>query len=581
MYKSSFNRKSYHIFLGVQILLIVILGTFMFVKSKYDVPAFLFWPIFLSVIFFGFYGIKNFSSRNKIILILIILVLSISTIKLLGYPEIYQMPGQDDYYEVGYASTLIDNEYWDINAGHGRAENYYGAFPGIHLLLSSSSIISGLDIFLFSKYFYWPFLLVMYVLLSYILFSKLLNENKDKYYLSALATLFYMSTIGIMIIHISRRTFADLFALVILYCLINILTEENGKKMQYSILLIISLMMVSISHHFTSYIVLFIFTCIFILFFKSNFRENLNRILLSFVFIFTWILYVALFVLEKDIIGAINVFSTTLFKNTDVSAVVMTNYNFIEQFLPYISQAIFLSLALIGLIYIIKRKNILEVGKLKLFIIFMVIFSLGIYAASVFILNTKYYFISLSSMWFAGFFLSIASVYGVSFIQEKYNQENKKFLLILLMMIFVIYSGNILLTHGARFIDKPYYSMLTLEDMRLYNCQYYDAGNWMSVKLDPNGKVYTDASGDPIYGGYFNLNVVGAGADKYLFQKPYLEPRHLERFKYVVTSVDITKYSSRWMGMPLKMDKLKKFDNTTFIVRIYDNGKNLVYSRSN
>ena len=53
MYKSSFNRKSYHIFLGVQILLIVILGTFMFVKSKYDVPIFIL-ANFSSVIFFWF-----------------------------------------------------------------------------------------------------------------------------------------------------------------------------------------------------------------------------------------------------------------------------------------------------------------------------------------------------------------------------------------------------------------------------------------------------------------------------------------------------------------------------------------------
>lgn len=615
MYKLLSKLNKYHFFLGIQIVLLLILGTYMFARSEYDIPVILFWPIFISIIFTAFFIINNFNSRNKLILTLIILILSISTIKLLGYPEIYQMPGQDDYFEIGYASTIIENGYWNIDAGTGRAEGYYGAFPGIHFFLSSFSVLTGLDIHILSKYLYWPFLLIMFVLISYILFSKVFNENKDQYYLSAIATFFYISSIGMMVIHISRRTFADLFALIAIYSLINIYIRKNDEKTPYSILFIISVIMVSMSHHFTGYILVFVITVILLITVKNNFwditkqvqdqnfrgllvsiynnfwnitkqglnknfSENINRVLLTLSIVLAWLIYVAFFVLNKDLNGAINVFTMTLFQTTESKLAVMSNYNLIEQFLPYVSQVIFLLLASAGILYIRKRKNLFKYSNLRLFLLIMAVFGVLIYASSAILLRTQFYFISLSSMWFAGLFLSIACVYGVYYIYEKCNINEKKFFTILFVLIMVIYSGNIIMSYGARFIDKPYNSDLTLEDMRLYNNQYFNTGEWMSLNTDPTANISTDVSGNPIYGGYFGLRVVGASGNKYIFEKPVLYSNFLKNFQYIVTSKDIIRYSSSWLGIPLEPYKLSKFDNATFITKVYDNGNNIVYSRN-
>jgi hypothetical protein len=173
--------------------------------------------------------------------------------------------GSDAIFESQYAGTIVSTGKWDVQAGAGLAQNYYGYSPLIHMNMASISMVTGCNIFVIGKYF--PFLeRILYFFVAYVVLRKLVGNK-----IAILSTLFIFSSPSFILIHTSRRLLAEPFLLLVLLCVYHQLARPRYiLNQRYLILLPIFFLSVILGHHMTFYFLIFFLTAILISFIIWN-----------------------------------------------------------------------------------------------------------------------------------------------------------------------------------------------------------------------------------------------------------------------------------------------------------------------
>lgn len=181
----------------------------------------------------------------RIISLLVLLFLTLFSFPLLSP---YGLPyGRDSEYVYQSTQILLENKGWIPFSGTGHSK-IYNNYPALYTYIWLFSDISNISILESSM---WAFSIIRFLLLPLILylFFKEVLETENR----ALLGVFLYFTSPSLTNHPHHEGFAIIFFIATLYFLVKIL--KNNLPI-YKALFILSGIMVVISHHFTSYLLL-------------------------------------------------------------------------------------------------------------------------------------------------------------------------------------------------------------------------------------------------------------------------------------------------------------------------------------
>lgn len=236
--------------------------------------------------------IKDFFKKDSTILFLIIFLSYILRILpyLFGYSIPFTEDGLRDFQQVKY---IIDNNHINFFTSYQS----YGAFPILHLLVV---IISYLGLDPLKVFLFFPQILSSLGLIFYYLFLKKYFNNKQ----SLLAC--FLIAVFIPHIHWSAQPVREtlgLFLFPLIIYLFNGFITEKKISIKYFSLLILSLILIIPTHHWSAIMVM-VWLVAFSFFFTTNIKKIIISLLITIFFVvFNLIYWHYFFPLSFTLIG--------------------------------------------------------------------------------------------------------------------------------------------------------------------------------------------------------------------------------------------------------------------------------------
>jgi hypothetical protein len=446
----------------------------------------------------------------------------------------FEFRTNDDYFELNLAKTIAETGRWDPTAGLGYATDYYGYFPGTHLLIAELSIVLGTSstwgIFMLGKYLYLPLMSSVQVLFSYLLLREASTGIFDRRFIGA-AMLLYVSSLGILSIHAGRATFGDVFMIMFLFLFVR--QSTRGKTTGNAALLILSIAGLVLGYHFSQYyLILIMAIAVPFLLGSKQVMISAGRWLIAVAGAsIGWELFVASTVFTQDYFGYIGAIAKLLFQREVAAKSVNIGYNLFETFLPYLSQGVLVGLAILGLIHVLRWKGSQEFGNSTRTMIIKLIAVFGLTVHIVtgpLILTDLFFFVFVTSI-FSGIGVSLLALIGL-FVLLRVNtiarSESRAVgrsdiihglwprngwvrtrVLLLVVVLIIVFSGNLLIAFSARTLDRGPSDIVTIEDVRNAKPEVLDSGAWLQSHSNPNATVLGDEMVWKIFGGYLSIDV--------------------------------------------------------------------------
>jgi hypothetical protein len=534
MYENGSRLRLEHFLAPV---LLIFLFAYAYFNVFIDISPLIFWALWAMITCVVVLGVLRSRSYIEQFLILTILLMSAIVIRNPASFWPFQINGVDDYFEVGLARTIMEVGRWNPEAGLGFATNYYGYFPGVHVLLASLSLVIGTDPFLVGKFVYLPTLILVLFAFAYSVTRLCCRRIADSGFVG-IAMLFYASALGILSIHISRRTFGDVFLMMIFYMLAR--QTIDGKKSNTTPVLLLSAAGLAIGHHFPQYYILMI-GLVFVLFLwrsKLSFGSVARWFLVVFTLDTSWEIFVAPGVMDYDIRGYLSSilnFLGGLLGGTGLGTYgkpTTTGYSLPETLFPYASQSGLILLCMIGLIILLTKNIRLEIKESPSFTVmkFVTVFGLLVYVGTGPLILTQYFFIPFSTSDFSTIGLSILFCIGLLRLFKKTPSREtglssedphwsitrtfggatlvRRRVLVMVLLLLVISSGNLLIAFSARHLDRTASQVTTLEDARNFRHEDLSAGAWLESNLGTNKSngIEGDYVTWLVFSGYLSLD---------------------------------------------------------------------------
>jgi hypothetical protein len=559
-----------------------------------DISPLIFWTLWALILSNAAVIVMNAeSSAEQFVGILVVLVAILLTKTPASYWP-FELRINDDYFELNLAKTIAETGRWDPTAGMGYATDYYGYFPGTHLLIAELGIVLGTSdtwgIFMLGKYLYVPLMSSVQVLFSYMLLREVSKGILDRCFIG-ITMLLYVSSLGILIMHAGRATFGDTFMIMFLFLLFRQLT--GGRTAGNAPLFILSIVGLVLGYHFSQYyLILIISLAIPFLSRSKQMMFSAGRWLIVLASASAlWELFVASTVLRQDFFGYIGAITALLFQREVTSKSVAIGYNPIERLLPYLSQGVLVGLAILGLIHILRWKGSRELGSSPRSVILKFVSAFGLAAHIVtgpLIFTDLFFFVFVTSI-FSGIGVSVLAIMGmflllnlrtmvgsdggtvarsdtIHVLRPRKRLTHAKTLLIVVALI-VIFSGNLLITFSARTLDRGPSDIVTIEDVRNANPQVIDIGTWLLSYSNSSAIILGDQMVWKVLGGYLSIEV---NEDASLLTNASSILRHRSVINFIVLNENMGRYTSD-TDPELFPASLNQF-NTPSFNRVYSNG---------
>jgi hypothetical protein len=240
--------------------------------------------------------------------------------------------------------TIIGNSGWSTNWVFGFGSEYQ-FYPITNFIYATVSMVSGISLLLVVKYLFLIRALFVPLMLNK-LFNIFLNNR-----IAYLATVLFLASPG-AILFPHKETFAIIFFILAIY---SIFRMANTKK--YLVLGLFSVLILNMTHHFTSYIFLGILTSLFLgshLFRqKKMIRVSTQFFLLCWIIFGAWSIFIALenITFHQSLLFAFRLPTSTVFSE------MMPFYSQYERVIMYFGYAITAISTALGFLIYTKTKN--------------------------------------------------------------------------------------------------------------------------------------------------------------------------------------------------------------------------------
>jgi len=515
------------------------------------------------------------------LLSIIVFDLFVFAIFSLQFPLAYQVD-RDSGFEAQYASTIVGLGYWDQTAGVGYAQDYYGYNPALHFSLAFSSLLSGISVDVLSKWIYIILLRIMFLLLAFVVL-KAVSQNTE---LSYAAIFVYLITPRLRVIYISRRIVAAIAILACVFCIAEYLASRKAKFFLMACLL--SLLILFCDHTLSILWLFFLFGAF--VFYTMRSASGKTRswtiwFLLCLVFgslFLAYNLYLSPVILQGDLSYLVRIFSFFHTPGLGSSASVAPIYSSYQMILMIGSQLLLTFFAFTSFVRNFFKNSINPLLMYWSFAAFPAIVLLT------YLLNTRWVVFANIIIWF--FLLPICFFFSVFL-----KRALKSSLFFSIGIILFIFAGNLLLAYhpnvlfsdsNAAFVELPEYK----------NHDILDSAAWLANYTE--GKptfIIGDRSVFDIYSAYYGFVVSPEEIAKafYASNLTRMEHNFLARPVYfgsysqtaqtvqpdfVVVNLDLA--ANRSYEITLKTDDFKKFEETRFLKRIYQNANIVIYENT-
>jgi hypothetical protein len=251
--------------------------------------VFFWFPLFLMGSI-GFFSVFAFKSKFPLILILLF-ALSLHLISFVRQPP-NMIWNNDGIYYQQLVNHIQDTGHWFFGFGTGETASF-SFYPFFSIFESIFSLVTSISPMLCIKYS-MAFLNILTLLGIYFLLDFTFNLNAQTKNLIVLLFSFnplFHATDS----YAANESFAIIFFPIILALMLGQAKSRKLPASRVQVVLLIFLVSVSLSHHFTSYIVAFSFLApaVILYMLRKDFVRDLRVYLLSLILPFSWLIFVA------------------------------------------------------------------------------------------------------------------------------------------------------------------------------------------------------------------------------------------------------------------------------------------------
>ena len=388
------------------------------------------------------------TNRKQLATNFILYSIAMSSILLILKPEIYHLSGTDDYFEYEYARTIIDNGRWIPAAGVGRAKNYYGYMPALHIVVATLSYILDAPTILIVKYAV-PFLirLLLSIFIYHIVMSIILSEEKYK-----IALALYPITYLFSYIHCGRLYFATVFVFALIYLIFKLKGQAKSTISRHALLIILVIATV-ISNHLATFVGMVL---LLPLVYLSN-RNILKPVLIPYLCVgLAWYLYLSTGVLAHDILYLQKAYNMTisLARGTveevqqHSTPVYPVNYSIPEFMSVAIGSIISYIVLPLTMLVIITKKMITN----RTFAVNQLLIVYGLLYSVSLLLSVISFWLSHTTLWLTIVGYIVGSAYAIVKILSYISNRTKKAVM-LVAIITIMFISNIQMAQSSRIIN--------------------------------------------------------------------------------------------------------------------------------
>jgi uncharacterized membrane protein len=586
-----------HILLGIQALLAALVLTGTALESTYD-SLITFWFPVIAFVCFSYYLVAQAEERWARNSILFVFIATISLSSVLLLPGFYMLD-KDAHFEFQYASTIIENGYIKVSDGLGFAKDYYGNNPPLHLIISGLSLLTDLPAFTITKYLMQVLIKMLTALIAFLIFKDACRKFKIDDTYAYLGAIMFCVSYGTLGLGISRRSIAIVYLLLLIH--ITLRQMERTKK----IFLTLSFSaLVVLSDHSLAYMLIFSSFGLFAFYTFLLRRRGQSSDEMSIAILGHAVFCLAVFVLSRgdalylyvNEYNYVREFIENILFQKAVTAqeaaaaaterLDPTHY-LIKSVITIISQVVFFVLAIPGgRMFYRKIRSFPESERINGNVLIALLLAVFIsFPVMVCLLRTSVAVYTQPFMWLPYMVLSICFVYTLEGL-PKWTQSPLPILCIIALMVM----GNFLLSYPTSVLASKDQSKISLEDYRAKTDELYYSGQWVREQA---GERYVLVDGDPtvfdIYGPFFGIEVTGEwwinsfySANDSEYNRLLLENRTVytkmrgnypQRADYIITNRLVYTYQSGYLNDNRKFHGLDRFDNSSSLDSIYDNGQ--------
>jgi hypothetical protein len=521
----------------------VVVGYFvcgLLLKSDVPVPQALYWFFFLAIPAISLSLVSDNESFNVAILILI----SISVYSMYFLQNYTWYPsGRDTMFETQLVSLVYKTGNWFPGMGTSMGPEL-SVHPAMHISLASLCLVAGIQPY--QAMFIVPWLKGIGSILFFYLFARNFLSNAKSVFYASMIFIGCVWFVGFP----HRETFAEILFIGALWILSN---KKIGFGMKSAVILFV--LSLAFSHHFTSYI--FLLIVIVAYFFMK--RKTAIHPLLPLTAVSLWVMFVSLPVAMGY---AANVFdalqSMILLKSHEGPTLAATSY----YYTPFENMLILMSPILIALMALPSFLKELRSRKRVFLLVTTFVFSgLLITAICFFLLGTNMG-ISFYRIW--GFAHIALSLWVALFFWERFKSAKIRKGVFLVIIVVLFASMNLSMLYGIKrwYVPRTYMESFMYSNSMIYTAQ------WCDSYL--NGSIIGDNLAHDVIGSYGNKEI-----SSYSFIMWYETKNNdiLTNFDYIILSPwDTVTYSDTFRE---PIDPFTPLPETLDIV--YASGDFIVY----
>lgn len=498
---------------------------------------------------------------------------------------------------VQFKVTDLIEQKGNINVGlTGRANFDIPRFyPGLNLLTAVLNMISNLPIFYSGKIvvaiahslilvFIYLFFKVTYPLIGAHIGAFVYASNINYSFFNSI---YAYESIGLLIL------------ILFLYIFAKYETEE--KTFSYRFILLILIPALVIIHHFSSYMLLF-FIVIFVLvrmFLHYNYKKELKLFFIILVYIFAWIIYVAIITLKYFNGIFSNAFLNILkFQETGTERAILGQYSTIlpiyEQFInKFLYIPVLLIFFILGCFYIYSKKirNPINIS--------LVVYGIFFFSTVPLILTNNP---EIGRFW-TFFFIGVSFAVGLG-INILYSKRVKFFkipkILLLILILFIFMGGISIGTKPSYRIPSGSHFSILASGPSTITLDVFHASDWFEAHFGSRNKLVGDKTIITVFGGYgeqivdtrnvmnlFYPITIDSTFQEYMYNNSFYIDYVVLDYRIVTSLAEYGSYFdiptsinsySYGQTIPLPLDSLNKFNKIPYLYKIYSNANIDIYS---
>ena len=487
-------------------LIFVVIGYFscgLALQSGLAVPAILYWSFFLAIPCISLLLISDNETYN--VIILLIVAFSVYSMYFLQNQTWYPS-GRDTQFEMQIVSLIFDTGKWAPMMGTSMSPEL-SYHPMMHILTASFSFATGTTPY--QAVFILPWLKGIGLILFFYLFARnFLSNPRNAFF----ASMLFMGCVFFLFFP-HREIFAEIFFMGALW-----IYTKKKIDIKMKIVLVLFIFALAASHHFTSYIFLFLSVALY-LFDK---RRNSLHPLLPAMIILSWMLFISFSVTSGYIINIINALGEVLTLTRPTGPTLAATSYYYTQFETLL---ILLNPVLIGMMALLPfLKELRSRKRASLLTITFVLGGLIVVAISFLLFKTNMG-VSFSRVW--GFAYIPLSIWASMFFWKRLGNTRLRTILSLAIIAILFVSMNLSVLSGI----KRWYVPPTYMESFMFSDSMVNTAYWCNANL--NGSILAD-----------NLAYCSVGSwgyqevDEYTFLEWYRTKNNelLSGFDYIILS---------------------------------------------